>query len=351
MRILYIVPSLIQAGPVNVALDLVSVMQEHGHECEVAYFDEVTDVPLNKFSCRTMRIGLSERLDLGKYDVVHTHGFRPDLYVRLHGRKWRKRVRFVATMHNFVFREQRILHGPIRAALQGVLVLFAAASHQRIITLLESAQKYYSRWLPERKLRVCHNTRILEQKEPEATDVERIEAMRQNVKYIMVACSVVNRRKNLQQVVEALPMMPGVGFMVIGDGPEREMLSHMAQRLGVEDRVLLLGRRAAAYRYIPLFDLFVIPSRSEGFPLGLLEAAALGKASVSSDIGVFEETFDSEELPRFRLDDPEDLARVVMDALTRREELGRRIRKRFERDYSPERFYQQHMKVYTDLEL
>lgn len=348
MKILYIVPSLIQAGPVNVVLDLVNVMQGHGHLCEVAYMEDRNDRAHNVFPCNTMRLNMLKEIDLGQFDIVHSHGFRPDMYVRLHGRKCRNQVRFVSTMHNYVFRELRIKQGRLRALLQGNLVLYAAAGHHRIVTLRESARDYYARWLPRYKLRVCCNTRIIDEKVADADDCKKIETFRQGVRYVIGTNCTICWLKNLNQVVEALPMMPEVGFVIVGDGVEMEALRAQAERLGVSDRVLFLGRRPSAYRYIPLYDLFVIPSRSEGFPLGLLEAAALGKASASSDIDAFKDTFEETEVPRFKLDDPADLARVVTDALERREELGRRIKARFERDYSPEAFYEQHIKVYTD---
>lgn len=332
----------------NVVLDLVNVMQGHGHLCEVAYMEDRNDRAHNVFPCRVFKIINGESVEWQRYDVVHSHGLKPDLYVMRHGRKYRNRVRFVSTMHNYVFRELRIMRGPVRALLQGSLVLFAAKSHHRIITLLESARKYYSRWLPAQKLRVCCNTRIFALSDCDAEDVRSFSELREKVRYIIGTNCSIHRRKNLNQVVDALPMMPEVGFVIVGDGVEMEALREQAERLGVSDRVLFLGRRPSAYRYIPLYDLFVIPSRSEGFPLGLLEAAALGKASASSDIDAFKDTFEETEVPRCKLDDPADLARVVTDALERREELGRRIKTRFERDYSPEVFYEQHIKVYTD---
>jgi glycosyltransferase involved in cell wall biosynthesis len=55
------------------------------------------------------------------------------------------------------------------------------------------------------------------------------------------------------------------------------------QRL--ENRVLLLGERSDMSRLLPALDLYVSPSHSEAFPVGLLEAMACGLPAVATDVG------------------------------------------------------------------
>ena len=53
----------------------------------------------------------------------------------------------------------------------------------------------------------------------------------------------------------------------------------------MQDRVILLGKKENPYPYIAACDLYVQPSRFEGYPMTVLEALVLGKPVVSTDNG------------------------------------------------------------------
>lgn len=78
MRILFIVPSLKNAGPVIVVYDLVHLLIKRGHKCFVCYFDKIEEL---KFDCEVVQISMGQKLNFSDYDIVHTHGYRPQLYV------------------------------------------------------------------------------------------------------------------------------------------------------------------------------------------------------------------------------------------------------------------------------
>ncbi len=75
--------------------------------------------------------------------------------------------------------------------------------------------------------------------------------------------------------------------LLIGEGPLRSSLEAQIARLGLGGRVRLLGPRP--HHQLPDWyraaDLFVLPSRSEGVPIVLLESAACGTPFVASRVG------------------------------------------------------------------
>lgn len=73
--------------------------------------------------------------------------------------------------------------------------------------------------------------------------------------------------------------------VIIGDGPELEMLKQRRRELGLENRITLTGHRDDAGTLYPAFDAFVLPSRKEGMPWTLLEAMAAGIPSIATDVG------------------------------------------------------------------
>ncbi len=76
-----------------------------------------------------------------------------------------------------------------------------------------------------------------------------------------------------------------VRVVLAGDGPERGALETLADSLGIASRVHFLGHCNDVDRLLPAFDVFVLPSISEGMSNTLLEAMAAGVAPVASDVG------------------------------------------------------------------
>jgi glycosyltransferase involved in cell wall biosynthesis len=74
-------------------------------------------------------------------------------------------------------------------------------------------------------------------------------------------------------------------FLVVGDGPLREELLGLAERVGLGDRVRFLGYRKDARSLVGLMDILVVPSLTEGSPLIVLEAMAAGVAVIASAVG------------------------------------------------------------------
>lgn len=80
-------------------------------------------------------------------------------------------------------------------------------------------------------------------------------------------------------------MRPGLRLLLVGDGPEREALEGLVNRLGVADRVTFAGFQAHPEEFLRQMDLFALPSRHEAMPLSLLEAWASGLPVVASAVG------------------------------------------------------------------
>ena len=74
-------------------------------------------------------------------------------------------------------------------------------------------------------------------------------------------------------------------LLLIGDGPERANLEVQVKELGVSDRVIFSGYRSDAKSCLAAMDLFVLPSRSEGLSVSLLEAMAAEVPVAVTDVG------------------------------------------------------------------
>jgi phosphatidylinositol alpha-1,6-mannosyltransferase len=96
--------------------------------------------------------------------------------------------------------------------------------------------------------------------------------------------------KGIDTVIRALPRLldsfPNLYYVVIGDGDDRPSLEKLAVECGVAGRVLFPGSRAGSLRgCYEAADVFVMPSRQEGFGIVFLEAMAAGKPVVGAACG------------------------------------------------------------------
>jgi glycosyltransferase involved in cell wall biosynthesis len=76
-----------------------------------------------------------------------------------------------------------------------------------------------------------------------------------------------------------------VGFVHFGDGPLRAGLEQQIARLGLEGRFILAGFRDDLDRFLPHWDLAVLPSFTEGLPNVVLESYAAGVPVVATAVG------------------------------------------------------------------
>jgi glycosyltransferase involved in cell wall biosynthesis len=123
-----------------------------------------------------------------------------------------------------------------------------------------------------------------------------------------------------------IPKYPNVFFVFMGDGYLRRDLERKTSEMGIRENVIFLGWRNDAPKIISLFDIFVLPSLNEGMGRVLVEAMALGKPIVASNIGGIPDLVihgkngflappkNSEELARY--------IRILLEDRERREKMG-----------------------------
>lgn len=344
MNIAYIVPKLTNKGPVIVVKELVSMMTRHNHKCKVFYFDEGVEMSM---PCETEHISIYRSFDFNSFDIIHSHGIRPDLYVFMH-KPLKCKARTVTTLHNYVYQDFKYQYNGFVAATAGTLWIKLLSRHDKIVTLSKNAMDYYSKWIDSKKLYYAYNTRFIEHmdEKPDAEDMKRINEFKGNDILIGINAALTER-KGVDQVIKALPQLKDYKLVVIGNGKVMSELKELAAELNVNDRVLFMGYRKDAYRFLKYYDLYALPSRSEGFVLTLLEAAIYKKNVVCSDIPIFKETVSNEEVAFFEINNIPSLVKAIKRA-HECVSLGENLNDRYNRMYSPECFYNKYISIYSE---
>ncbi|MDO8626803.1 MAG: glycosyltransferase [Candidatus Magasanikbacteria bacterium] len=115
-----------------------------------------------------------------------------------------------------------------------------------------------------------------------------------NNKFLVGSIGRLAYQKNYAWLLNALAQNKALPaemvFLIIGDGPEELNLKNLATKLHLNDRVIFTGGIEKASRFLPAFDIFVLPSRYEGMSLTLLEALNVQLPIIASDIPPNRET-------------------------------------------------------------
>jgi 1,2-diacylglycerol 3-alpha-glucosyltransferase len=133
----------------------------------------------------------------------------------------------------------------------------------------------------------------------------------------------VSYEKSIDQVVKAFALMlkksPELKLMIIGDGPEKEKLKKLADRIGALDNIIFTGflHREKLVEALQANDLYLTASKSENMPLSVLEAMATGLPIVTvKEKGLGEIV--KENINGFfaQTDDPQDIAEKSLKLLS-----------------------------------
>jgi glycosyltransferase involved in cell wall biosynthesis len=183
-------------------------------------------------------------------------------------------------------------------------------------------------------------------------------------KVLLTVGRLIERKGVVHFLTDVMPRMlaqrQDFCYLIVGEGPQRELIETRITSLHLEDHVILLGRvddetlRAAYY----LADLFIMPNIPvqndiEGFGLVALEAAAAGRYVVASRLdGIPEAIVPGQNGTLLDPLDSEAFAATILDLLEdndKRETLGRQarefVRQRYSWDIVARRYQQVFMQV------
>ena len=140
---------------------------------------------------------------------------------------------------------------------------------------------------------------------------------------------------------------------IVGDGPLGNNLRKVSERLGITDKVRFIGYCEDALSLMKTFDIFVLPSLLEGIPRCVMEAMALGIPVVASDIPGNRQLVEHMRTGLlFPLDEPDSLAEsilFILDHPGEASEMCRRAREKVEKQFSAKRMAVEYTSVYQGL--
>lgn len=298
MRVLHIQKVAGIAGSENHLLTLLPRLQAHGYMPEMLALADRHDHP-EPFAERVraagvpvgvmplagdLDLGLVRRLErfirAGGYSVVHTHLLHADLHGVMAARRADVKT-LVSTRHNDdAFR--RFL--PLRWVNS-----WSARQIDHLICISESVRGFVVRTelVPERKTSVIHYGLSVGDRIGDRSWRAQM-GWSDGTPVVGIVARLTAQKGHsslLKAMPEVLKRVPEARLIIVGEGELRANLVDLSRRLGVQKRVHFFGYRADAASLMAGFDLFVHPSRWEGFGLVFLEAMAARRAIVATRVG------------------------------------------------------------------
>jgi N-acetyl-alpha-D-glucosaminyl L-malate synthase BshA len=135
---------------------------------------------------------------------------------------------------------------------------------------------------------------------------------------------VVKRVTDTIRILELVNKEIPAKLVLVGDGPDRSECERLARELGLEKRVVFLGKQDGLSQILSASDVFLMPSQSESFGLSALEAMSCGVPVVSSSVGGLPELIVHNENGFIaEIGDVERMARYTLDLLTNERKYNR----------------------------
>ncbi len=289
--------------------------------------------------------------------IVHTQGGRDDFYARVAGR--------IAKVPVVVNTVATLVEGYDVTFLKKIVYVLCDRLTERFvdqfIVVSESLRKTIIRnhgIQPDKVIKI-YNGIELDQYQPHPGSREKIrkDFLISEEEFLVGTAGRLVYEKGfeflIRSVQKVLKTFPKTKFLLVGDGPLKMKLENLARELGIMEYCIFSGFRDDIPEILSSLDLFVLPSILEGHPIVILEAMAMAKPIVASDINGVREQIENGRtgvlVPR---GDPQALAEAIKQMLKERivaKKLGMEARKQVEEIFDIRRQVALHEEVYKGL--
>jgi glycosyltransferase involved in cell wall biosynthesis len=157
----------------------------------------------------------------------------------------------------------------------------------------------------------------------------------------------------IEAMVKIHDFFPSAKLKIVGTGPLLDEMKDLAKSLNIDKYIEFTGFVENLYEELFLMDIFILPSLSEGFPICIMEAMALGIPVAATPIGGVPELINHDETGLlFPTKDPTSLAEAVITMLSDfdyAKQLGERGRQKVIDEHTPEVYINKLDLLYQEL--
>ncbi len=237
---------------------------------------EVRTCAMNKsYEIRAVKYILDVIGDEG-VDIINTHSGRDSLLGGIAGRLSRRRPVIVRTRH---------LALPITSKFS-----YKILPH-RIVTVSEYVRNYLiQEGIPPEKVTAVPTGADINRFDPQKVNghLKRELGLKPDIP-LVGTIAILRVKKGHHILLDAIPLIlekiPDAAFIFAGDGPQRQNILNKIKSLNVSDKVYMLGLRKDIPEILKSIDLFVLPTLQEALGTSFVEAMAMEKPVIGTDVG------------------------------------------------------------------
>jgi glycosyltransferase involved in cell wall biosynthesis len=212
----------------------------------------------------------------GGFDIVHTYLFWSDV-LGVAGAKLAGCRRIIVSrraLHSWAHSKSAFFHG--LEQLSNVMADELVANSSAVLRDVEEHEKH----LPAIRTVIYNGIDVADYQPARRTADGRLR---------LVTVGALAPRKGQEYAIEALAMLASQGIDatmdLVGSGPDEARLRRNVAAAGLDGRVNFAGEQVDPRPYLARADIFVLPSRQEGFSNAILEAMASGLPVVATSVG------------------------------------------------------------------
>ncbi|TDL78996.1 glycosyltransferase family 4 protein [Peribacillus frigoritolerans] len=263
---------------------------ENKADCVIPYCDNYYDLPFErspiKFNNFKTYKKLKDIIDSNEFDIIHCHTPVGGTLTRLAAKDARKKnTNVIYTAHGFHFYKGApllnwLIYYPVEKWLSrytDILLTINKEDYKRAKKFKANIIEY----IPGVGL---DNKRFNEIKVDK--NEKKAEIGVEEDSYIILSVGELNKNKNHEVIIKAIAKIKNsnIKYLICGQGTLESQLKELAQELGIEEQLILMGYRNDIDEICKASDLFAFPSYREGLSLSLMEAMVTGLPVVGSDI-------------------------------------------------------------------
>lgn len=292
-KIGFFVPEIKNLGPINVVFNIISFLSK-----------EIFDIQL--IAVRKNNIGYEKHIqekcslgiiymrdysskdsffsDLNKLDILHSHGYFPDKYMKFVNTNVRK----LTTIHSLFFKDYIKEYGLLKGTIGAIMHFYYLRENHfdKIIGCSKSMEKYLSKYLKKDNLTHIYNGANSNVYKPLSNE-QKSEARKKlgfkNDCKIFIFAGRFIRRKRVPELIIFFnkKQFSNSQLLLLGEGAEETICREKANN---NPNIVFLGFSNSPEKYYQIADYVISTSSAEGYPMSILEAVSCGCYAYLSDI-------------------------------------------------------------------
>jgi len=304
---------------------------------------------------------LTRLINKNNIDIVHGQGTRAEFYARVATRLTGK-AKYVATIAMPV---EGFDVSPFKKRIYRFFDRLSEKYVDRFIVVSDVLKNklVQDRGIPSEKVVRIYNGIEVNEYSPQNLNKYRDKIRKEfNLNNSDVLIGAIGRlvwQKGFEYLIQAIPQLqrrfPDVKVLIVGEGPLRKQLEALSRELGVQDQIILTGFRNDIKEILCTIDILLIPSLLEGFPMIILEAMAMARPIIATEIdGITEQILDNKTGFLIPPQDSNSISKTLINLILDDElcnKIGLNAREITQNEFSLSKMLTQTNEVYQSLSL